>query len=431
MTKYDWYEAGDQIKKLVQDAVDSRDFSQLSDTITNVVNETVDGIQSAIKENLSQKPRDGQTGQKRASARNPYEYTNREAAQRIKNNLREKRGRAKEEAKDREYRPVKVKIKAPGEISGTILKWFGYSMGSVFGLSLMIYAAVALTGGFFAVDTAIGVLSVFFFASMFLGAAGSGRAGLAKRFRRYREIIGSRTYCLVEELAAAVGKSCNFVSKDLRKMISRGFFREGYMDRKGTLLITDQTTYRQYLAAQAEYERRGLEEERKREQEKQNFRGSESGNTPKKERMSPQCQELIEEGQKYIAHIRACNERIEGQEFSKKLDRLELVITRIFHEVEKDPEDAGELKKMMSYYLPTTKKLLDAYCEMDEQPIAGKNVENTKKEIEDALDTLNTAFEKLLDGFFEEKAWDISSDIKVLQNMLAQEGLTGTDFTRK
>ena len=99
--------------------------------------------------------------------------------------------------------------------------------------------------------------------------------------------------------------------------------------------------------------------------------------------------------------------------------------------MEKDPEDAGELKKMMSYYLPTTKKLLDAYCEMDEQPIAGENVENTKREIENALDTLNTAFEKLLDGFFEEKAWDISSDIQVLQNMLAQEGLTGTDFTRK
>ena len=53
MTKNDWYEAGDQIKKLVQDAVDSKDFSQLSDTITNVVNETVNGLQSALKENLS------------------------------------------------------------------------------------------------------------------------------------------------------------------------------------------------------------------------------------------------------------------------------------------------------------------------------------------------------------------------------------------
>jgi 5-bromo-4-chloroindolyl phosphate hydrolysis protein len=85
---------------------------------------------------------------------------------------------------------------------------------------------------------------------------------------------------------------------------------------------------------------------------------------------------------------------------------------------------------MMSYYLPTTSKLLDAYCELDEQPVAGQNIESTKKEIENALDTINTAFENLLDSLFEEKAWDISSDISVLNTMLAQEGLTGNDFLK-
>ena len=32
--------------------------------------------------------------------------------------------------------------------------------------------------------------------------------------------------------------------------------------------------------------------------------------------------------------------------------------------------------------------------------------------------------EKLLDDLFQTTAWDISSDISVLQTMLAQEGLT-------
>ena len=41
---------------------------------------------------------------------------------------------------------------------------------------------------------------------------------------------------------------------------------------------------------------------------------------------------------------------------------------------------------------------------------------------------MNTAFEKLLDSLFEEKAWDVSSDISVLNTMLAQEGLTEDDF---
>ena len=51
------------------------------------------------------------------------------------------------------------------------------------------------------------------------------------------------------------------------------------------------------------------------------------------------------------------------------------------------------------------------------------DIEGTKKEIEDTLDTINFAFEKLLDRFFQDTAWDISTDITVMKTMLAQEGL--------
>ena len=54
----------------------------------------------------------------------------------------------------------------------------------------------------------------------------------------------------------------------------------------------------------------------------------------------------------------------------------------------------------------------------------GENIISSKQEIEKTLDTLNTAFEKLLDDLFQDTAWDLSSDISVLNTMLAQEGLT-------
>ena len=78
----------------------------------------------------------------------------------------------------------------------------------------------------------------------------------------------------------------------------------------------------------------------------------------------------------------------------------------------------------MQYYLPTTLKLLKAYREFDGQPVQGENIISSKKEIEKTLDTLNVAFEKLLDDLFQETAWDVSTDISVLHTMLAQEGLT-------
>ena len=54
-----------------------------------------------------------------------------------------------------------------------------------------------------------------------------------------------------------------------------------------------------------------------------------------------------------------------------------------------------------------TVKLLDAYEEMDQQPVQGENIQASKKEIEDTLDTLNQAFEKLLDSVFQDTAWDV------------------------
>ena len=109
---------------------------------------------------------------------------------------------------------------------------------------------------------------------------------------------------------------------------------------------------------------------------------------------------------------------------SEKLYRLESTMDRIVEQVRKQPESAAELRKLMSYYLPTTVKLLSAYKELDRQTVSGENIVNTKKEIEDALDTINDAFEKLLDSLFQSMAWDVSSDISVMQTMFAQDGLT-------
>ena len=103
---------------------------------------------------------------------------------------------------------------------------------------------------------------------------------------------------------------------------------------------------------------------------------------------------------------------------------------RIFDRAETHPEIIPDLKKMMDYYLPMTVKLLNAYADMDAQPVQGETIRNSKREIEQTLDTLLLAFEKLLDDLFEDTAMDISSDISVLNTLLAQEGLTEDELTK-
>ena len=84
-----------------------------------------------------------------------------------------------------------------------------------------------------------------------------------------------------------------------------------------------------------------------------------------------------------------------------------------------------QIRQFMDYYLPTTLKLLNAYDRMDDAGISGDNITGTKERVENIMGTIVTAFEKQLDGLFGEDALDISTDISVLETMLAREGLAG------
>ena len=141
-------------------------------------------------------------------------------------------------------------------------------------------------------------------------------------------------------------------------------------------------------------------------------------------------QEVLDKGNEFLDKIHRSNDAIPGEEISAKISRMELIVEKIFERAQKHPEIIPDLKKLMNYYLPMTVKLLDAYEEMDQQPVQGENIQASKKEIEDTLDTLNQAFEKLLDSVFQDTAWDVSSDISVLHTLLAQEGLTDDDFAK-
>ena len=428
MTKKDWQEAGDQIRDLVQNAIDSGNYSELSNTITDVVNSAVDGVQDVLKNSLSdlgrqqacggwsKRPED-LAGAERKSDRYAQSHDTvrrrQEAAERIRKSMQGK-----------EYHPV-PRTKTPGLIAGKAMKWTGYSLGGMFAVTAGILAIVSgATGAELVLP--MGIIDVFLVASVALGIKGSRQEGLAKRFRRYQQGIGERTFCLIEELSAAIGKKPKFVQKDLRKMIRDGFFPQGYLDKKETCLITDQQTYQQYLQTEKAYEVRAQEA-----QADGRKAGAQQASASTAAPHGSEYQELLAEGQSYIRHIHTCNDKIEDPVISEKLDRMEMIVTRIFTEAGRNPDIADDLKKMMSYYLPTTKKLLDAYCELDEQPVPGENIETTKREIAATLDTLNNAFAKLLDDLFEEKAWDISSDISVLNTMLAQEGLTEGAFDKK
>lgn len=261
------------------------------------------------------------------------------------------------------------------------------------------------------------------------GGFGSSIRGRAKRFQTYIRVVGHREYCNIQELSTAVKKNVKYVVRDLEDMFLRGWFLQGHLDERKTCLIVSDGMYRQYQQIEAERKESELlaaerrekswqtENEAKRQEDRPDERDGRS-------KLPPQVQKVIEEGDVYIRRIHACNDAVSGREISAKITRMEMLVDRIFDRVEQNPESVDDIRKLMEYYLPTTVKLLEAYQELDAQPVEGENIRSSKREIEATLDTLNTAFERLLDSMFQETAWDVSSDISVLQTLLAQEGLT-------
>ena len=335
-----------------------------------------------------------------------------------------------------------------GRVSGVLYIVFGFMVFGPLALAAIIWAMTVLVGGSWSdVQNFIRVFTVVFCPLLLVSGAMAVRGILQRkrvsRFRSYVRELRGKTFIAIRELAYRTNRSEKFLVKDLQKMIKLRMFPEGHLDQQKSCLMLTHDSFEQYLSAQnsleerqraavlkAQEERQAKLEEARREKEAAKAQ-SRSGKGGQEETDIPEeLRVVIAEGREYIRQMREANDAIPGEDISRKLTRLELIIDKIFTHVEKHPEQTDELHKFMDYYLPTTLKLVNAYREFDAQPVQGDNIRKAKLEIEATLDTINSAFEKLFDSMFEDAAMDVSTDISVLETMLAQEGLTGEHFSQ-
>lgn len=437
MANNDWNNLGRDIKDIVQDALDTGNFNRLNrdlgatleDALGNVANSVKDAAKSGMdqaKNSMNQgsccggrdrirRPNSG-AGSRRtytgSSSWNDRTYS----PDGFQSRPRYRYPETKRVKEAREKFALYINTSGPRAM-GILFTTLGFALFAMFGVTLTVLGICSLFIGSLADKMGI-FLSVFGPAigiSGIMGICGNKLRKKINRFRSYIHTLNGRTYAEISELAKGVRKPEKFVRRDLKRMIKKYMFLEGHLDESGTCLITSDESYKQYLETKRQAEIQQKEKEQEIRQEKE---------TDSDENLSKEARQVIEEGNAYIEQIRKSNDAIPGVEISNKMYHLENVIKRIFS-VEQHPELIDDLHKFMDYYLPTTVKLLQAYEELDKQDVEGDNIIMAKKEIENTLDTINEAFENLLDSFFRDTAWDVATDISVLKTMLAQEGLTG------
>lgn len=147
--------------------------------------------------------------------------------------------------------------------------------------------------------------------------------------------------------------------------------------------------------------------------------------SPVRKSYGPEIDPIIEEGNKALSEMGRLYMSIKDAEVRGKINEIMRITDKITQDAINDPSDIPQIKKFMSYYLPTTIKLLNAYDRMSAQGIEGENLDKSMKSINEMLDTAIEAYKKRLDSLFANQALDIETDIEVMNTMLAREGLSG------
>lgn len=409
----------------VADAIERNDYSDLNNKINYTVNKAVGQIKVNIKSNT------------RNYGQRNYTYKTKEYTYDTKRNkaVKSENSYTYKANQDTDRNEV-VKVKRNeiisdnpfGMVVGIFQLIFGIILSSGFGMFALLFFIMLLLGDLeFAIPCL--VLTAFTIVSSTGIVKGSRKLKLLKRFKKYTRLIGPRDYIEVRELSQSTGYKKENVIKDIQKLINNNMFPQGRLDKTNTTLMLTDDIYQQYIESEKWQTQQKLREKFQKAEEAKAYKEEPSKQEQQKQEAPKQVyeesvQKILDSGEEYIRIVHKCNDDIPDEEMSDKLYKLENIMSRIFEQVKRDPDSADDLHKLMDYYLPTTIKLLNAYIDLDRQEIDGENISKTKREIEEVMDTINLAFEKLLDSMFEETAWDISSDISVMKTMLQQEGLT-------
>lgn len=462
---------GEQVKDAVQRALDSGDFRDVNRIVANTVNGALSEAGRQIKRAAEEAGRGNGSGQAPPQKRAGGSYTpgqgnaadGRQAAASARNagrngayntsrNVSQNPGYYRNTAYVQNQKPaVKVqrvtpapwavyastgRLKKVGQTTGTLMIVFG-SIGT--GISTLILLFTLLgepftsLGALFGSISGIAAVLLAFIVMIELGCVKIERI---KRAKRYANLFGGKAYCNVEDLALQMNRSRRFVLRDIKRMLRMGIFPQGHLDEKESCLMLDDNTYREYIRVQRERKLQDAEEKAAqkladtKKPEPAEEKPQENGGLGQAEQQA--LNGLMAQGQDCIRRLRDMNDAIEGEVISLKLFRLENILKEIFARVQEHPEQVPQMRKFMDYYLPTTLKLVQAYAEFDDMSAPGEHILSAKTEIEGTLDTINQAFEELLNKLFMDAAMDVTTDAQVLQTMLAQEGLTREpEFARR
>lgn len=239
-------------------------------------------------------------------------------------------------------------------------------------------------------------------------ASGVGMKRSIKRYATYLAVIGPNQAMDLAVIAKKAGVTKKQAEKDLQAMLDKGYFGESAYLNKELGYI--------FMSSEAD-----AELARAREAAAQKTRSAVKSEAAKQ---NASAYDQI------LTQIRDVNDRIPNPEMTEKINEIEEITRQIFRAVEKEPEKRGKIDRFMSYFLPTTLKLLESYSDLEKTTAGGENISQSKRSIEVAMGTIVDGFRHQLDELYKTDAMNIETEVDVLTRMMNQE-IGASDFKVK
>ena len=76
---------------------------------------------------------------------------------------------------------------------------------------------------------------------------------------------------------------------------------------------------------------------------------------------NPELDAILKQGAEAVSKIQSLNDEIPDFKLSAQIKQIEILTEKIFAYVKEHPQDMGQIRQFLNYYLPTTIKLLEQY----------------------------------------------------------------------
>lgn len=312
--------------------------------------------------------------------------------------IKEKKKQDREETKTVVKDALKSVINSPNDTK--LSSW----LLMIFGIIVALFGLLAVIG-----NSADFSLGLFLFALSLIISGGAMTYGgfemqnSIKRYANYIAVIGPNQAVEIESIAKKTGFKKRKVERDLQKMIDKGMFGpSAYLNKELGYI---------FMSTQADEE---LTRAREAAEKKAQILGQQEA-----------AKQNADSYEQILYQIREANDRIPDPDMTQKIAKIEDITRQIFKAVEKEPEKKKKIDRFMSYYLPTTLKLLESYYNLQSTNIDGENITGSMQSIELAMDTIVDGFKKQLDDLYKTEAFSIDAEIDALTKIM---GSGNTDF---